>query len=242
MMGAIALNEYFRPVVTERANKSQRIVTQIRQLLVDGKLKIGERLPPERELARVFNVSRTSVREAIKTLSGLDYVVIKKGSGVFVKEALLDSYIDSVAGTLIISRDEVSMIFEIRKVLETQAAAWASLRATETELEELAGLIKEVSSIDPKKISAGVAREYDKKFHSAIIRMSHNDVLARIISGMFDILDRIRLKTAELPGRAAQSINDHSAIVRAITLRDPEKASQAMYDHLESVETTLISI
>lgn len=234
------MNEFFQPVVIERANKSQRIVSQIRQLLADDKLKAGEKLPPERELARVFNVSRTSVREAIKTLAALDLAVIKKGSGVFVKEAMLGSYINNVADTLVISRDEVRMLFEIRKVLETQAAAWAAQRATDSEIAELAGLILEVKFFKLNKINAELAREHDKKFHSTIIKLSHNEVLARIISGMFDVLDKIRITTATLPGRAAQSINDHGAIVKAIAMRDPERAMKAMHNHIESVERTLV--
>lgn len=234
------MNVFFQPVVIERASKSQRIVTQIRQLFIDGELKVGERLPPERELASIFNVSRTSVREAIKTLAALDLVAIKKGSGVFVKEAMLDSYINNFVDSLVISQDEVRMLFEIRKVLETQAAAWAAQRATDSEITELNGLIMEVKSYKPKMIGGEVVREYDKKFHSTIIRMSHNEVLARIISGMFDVLDKVRIKTAVMPGRAAQSINDHSAIAEAIALRDPERAMTAMYNHIESVEKTLV--
>lgn len=234
------MNVFFQPVVIERASKSQRIVTQIRKLFIDGELKVGERLPPERELASIFNVSRTSVREAIKTLAALDLVAIKKGSGVFVKEAMLDSYINNFVDSLVISQDEVRMLFEIRKVLETQAAAWAAQRATDSEITELNGLIMEVKSYKPKMIGGEVAREYDKKFHSTIIRMSHNEVLARIISGMFDVLDKVRIKTAVMPGRAAQSINDHSAIAEAIALRDPERAMTAMYNHIESVEKTLV--
>jgi len=229
----------FQPVVTERTNKSQRIVTQIQQLVVDGKLQPGEKLPPERDLAVIFNVSRTSVREAIKTLAALDLLDIRKGSGVYVKEAMLDTFFTSVADTLVISQAEVRMLFEVRKVLETQAAFWAALRATDGEIEELKALVKEAGALGNKKISADLASEYDKKFHTAIIRLSHNEVLARIITGMFDVLDRVRQKTAILPGRVAQSISDHGDIARAVAARDPEKARVVMYNHIEGVEKTL---
>lgn len=233
------MHSVFQPVVIERANKSQRIVTQIRQLVVDGRLKTGERLPPERELATLFNVSRTSVREAIKILAALDMVVIRKGSGVFVKEAMLDALLNNVVDTLVITRNEVRMIFEVRKVLETRAAAWAAQRASESEIADLTGLINEARASKCLKLTAEEAVEHDKRFHSAIIKLSQNDVLGRILSGMFDVLDKVRLKTSALPGRAARSINDHGEIARAIAARDPEKAMEAMFNHLESVESTL---
>jgi len=229
----------FQPVVTERASKSQRIVTQIQQLVVDGELKPGEKLPPERDLAVIFNVSRTSVREAIKTLAALDLLDIRKGLGVFVKEAMLDTFFTSIADTLVISQAEAHMLFEVRKVLETQAASWAAMRATDEEIEELKALVKEARALGNKKIDAELAREYDKKFHTAIIRLSHNEVLSKIITGMFDVLDRIRQKTAILPGRAVQSISDHGAIARAVADRDPEKARKVMYNHIEGVGKTL---
>lgn len=233
------MHSFFQPVVIERANKSQRIVAQIRQLVVEGSLRAGERLPPERELAILFNVSRTSVREAIKILAALDMVVIRKGSGVFVKEAMLDALLSNVVDTLVITRNEVQMIFEVRKVLETRAAAWAAQRASAIEIEELTGMVQEARDSKNKKISVEEAIEHDKRFHSTIIKLSHNEVLGRILTGMFDVLDKVRTKTAVLPGRAARSVNDHGEIARAIAARDPEKAMEAMLNHLEGVEITL---
>lgn len=227
----------FQPVVTEKTSRSERIVLQIRELIANGKLKPGDKLPPERELAGIFNVSRTSVREAIKTLATMGLIEIKKGHGVFVKEATLDSIINNVADALVLSKEEMKQLFEIRKVLETQAAAWAAERATEEEIEELMKMIKEVKS--KKKLDLALARDYDERFHTKIIRASHNNVLLKVMSGLFDVLDKVRTKTAIVPGRAAKSINDHEAIAIAISNRDAQKASEAMFQHIESVQKTM---
>ncbi|MFZ5648153.1 MAG: FadR/GntR family transcriptional regulator [Bacillota bacterium] len=230
----------FQPVVTEKSSKSQRIVAQIRELFSDGKIKPGDKLPSERELAGIFNVSRTSVREAFRTMAALDMVEIKIGSGVYVKEAMLHSVINNVADNIVISREEVNSLFEIRKVLETHAAAWAARRATEKEIDDLAGLIQEVKKASlSKKIDLSLAMEYDKKFHSTIIKVSHNQVLVKIMSAMFDVLDRVRTKIAVVPGRAVQSINDHEAIAQAIAAKDPVKAMEAMHNHIEGVEKSI---
>lgn len=227
----------FQPVVTEKTSRSERIVLQIRELIASGKLKTGDKLPPERELAGIFNVSRTSVREAIKTLATMGLIEIKKGHGVFVREATLDSIINNVADALVLSKEEMKQLFEIRKVLETQAAAWAAERATEEEIEDIIQLIQEVKS--QKKLDLALARDYDARFHTKIIMASHNNVLLKMMSGLFDVLDKVRTKTAIVPGRAAKSINDHEAIANAISERDAQKASEAMYKHIESVQQTM---
>jgi len=234
------LKNCFYPVVDEKSSKSQKIVTQIRELFSDGKLKPGEKLPPERELAVLFNVSRTSVREAIRTMAALDLVEIKVGCGIFVKEAMLYSVINNAAHTLVISRDEVRSLFEIRRVLETRAAAWAALRASEEETAELAELVREASiNIRLKKNDIDTASIYDKRFHSTVITISQNQVLAKIMSGIFDVLDKVRMRSATVPGRVSQSINDHEEIAEAIAARDPVRAMEAMFNHIDSVEKSI---
>lgn len=234
------MKDCFYPVVDEKSSKSQKIVSQIRQLFADGTLKPGEKLPSERELAIVFNVSRTSVREALRTMAALDLVEIKVGCGVFVKEAMLHSVMNNAAHTLVISQDEVRSLFEIRRVLETRAAAWAALRASEEEIAYLAGLVKEARiSVKSKKNDIDTASIYDKRFHSTVLSISQNQVLVKIMSGIFDVLDRVRIRSATVPGRVAQSINDHEEIAEAIAARDPERAMEAMYVHIDSVEKSI---
>lgn len=230
----------FLPVVTENTSRSERIVSQIKSLMLEGKLKPGDKLPPERELAEVMNVSRTSVREAIKTLSAMGLVVIRKGHGVFVSEANLESVINRVGDALIIKKDEIEQLFEIRKVLETQAAHWAAERATGEEIQYINKLVLEAkAACDHPDTRTEVITNHDKMFHNAVIEASHNNVLAMINSGLLEALSKVRAKTMTLPGRVSQSILDHEEIARAIMARDGNRASKAMYDHIESVERSI---
>lgn len=230
----------FLPVVTENTSRSERIVSQIKSLMLEGKLKPGDKLPPERELAEVMNVSRTSVREAIKTLSAMGLVVIRKGHGVFVSEANLESVINRVGDALIIKKDEIEQLFEIRKVLETQAAHWAAERATGEEIQYINKLVLEAkAACDHPDTRTEVITNHDKMFHNAVIEASHNNVLAMINSGLLGALSKVRAKTMTLPGRVSQSILDHEEIARAIMARDGNRASKAMYDHIESVERSI---
>lgn len=232
--------ERFQPVVTENASRSERIVSQIKLLMLEGRLKPGDKLPPERELAEIMNVSRTSVREAIKTLSAMGLVIIRKGHGVFVGEVNLESVINRVSDALIIKKEELDQLFEIRKVLETNAARWAAERATKEEISYINGLVVEAKTACRKlDTKAEEITNFDKTFHSAVIEASHNSVLVLVNSGLLDALDKVRRKTVTVPGRLAQSILDHEEISRAIAARDGGRASEAMYTHIEGVEESI---
>lgn len=230
----------FQPVVTENRSRSERIVSQIKRLMYDGKLQPGDKLPPERELAEIMNVSRTSVREAIKTLAAMGLVIIRKGHGVFVVEASLGTVINNVGDALVLKKEEVEQLFEIRKVLETQAAHWAAERATGEEIEYLYRLVAEAKAAckDPDT-NMEIITTHDTTFHNAVIEASHNSVLGMVMSGLLGALAKVRARTMSLPGRVSQSILDHEEIVKAVMSREGKKASKAMLNHLESVERSI---
>lgn len=234
------MNSGFQPVVTENRSRSERIVSQIKNLMFEGKLKPGDKLPPERELAEVMNVSRTSVREAIKTLSAMGLVIIRKGHGVFIDEANLGTVINKVGDALILKKEEVEQLFEIRKVLETQAAHWTAERATDEEIGFINKLVSEAKEACRRPdMCADIITSHDTKFHNAVMEASHNSVLGMVMGGLLEALAKIRARTVMLPGRVTQSILDHEEIAKAISARDGNKASMAMYKHIESVEKSI---
>jgi GntR family transcriptional repressor for pyruvate dehydrogenase complex len=206
----------------------------------EGEIKPGDKLPPERELAELMNVSRTSVREAIKTLSAMGLVVIRKGHGVFVSEANLGAVINKMGDVLVLKKDEIEQLFEIRKVLETQAAQWAAERATNEELDDLKKLVEEAkAACKNQNALPEVITSHDTKFHNAVIKASHNVVLGLVMDGMLEALTKVREGTMRMPGRLIQSILDHEEIVKAIMKRDKVAAREAMYGHIESVEKSI---
>lgn len=230
----------FQPVVTENRNRSDRIVSQIKNLMFEDKIKPGDKLPPERELADLMNVSRTSVREAIKTLSAMGLVVIKKGHGVFVSGTDLGSVINKMGDALVLKKDEVEQLFELRKILETQAAQWAAERATAEEMQFLKKIVDEAKqACQSQDTNPEVVTNHDTRFHNAVIEASHNNVLGMVMIGMLEALTKVRLKAMQVPGRVVQSIIDHEEIVKAIMNRDGEAARKAMYSHIESVEISI---
>lgn len=216
----------FRPVATEQAYIPQKIVSQIRGLILNGRLKAGDKLPPVPKLAKSFNVSRNSVREAIIVLTTMGLVEIKTGQGVFIKEITLDSIdslLDDVADLLVLRQDQMKEILEIRKLLEPQAAAWAAKRANVEEIDELSRL----------------ANTYDDKFHAAIMRASHNEILEKIILSILDNLAQAYTNTTILSNLKEKYVNDHKEIALAISRRDSEKARHLMHEHISSMEKNI---
>ncbi|MHB8987023.1 MAG: FadR/GntR family transcriptional regulator [Eubacteriales bacterium] len=230
----------FEPVVMEKANRSQRIVLQIQALISKGKLKPGDKLPPERELAQMLNVSRTSVREAIRTLSTMGLLAIKKGLGVFITEANVEYILGNITESLVIKEDEIAQLFEIRMVLETQAVCWVVDRASDREVENILNIVKTAKEqIVDSMINEETARECDAKFHQGIMEATHNSILMVINQSIMHLLEKMRDKTLSIPGRAVQSIYDHERIAVAIVGRDKEKACELMRLHIESVENSI---
>src|SRR5437867_12526511 len=108
----------------------EEIVRQVKQLIAEGRFKSGDRLPPERELAEKFVVSRTSVREALRALESLGLIDIRPGEGTFVREVSIDALVGPLALLMTTQREAIGELFEARRVLEPALAALAARRAT----------------------------------------------------------------------------------------------------------------
>lgn len=227
----------FEPVGNQRTRLWDKVVLQIRAAIRNGDLKPGDRLPPERKLAEIFGTSRTIVREAMKVLAAQGLVEIRHGQGMFVVDRGSDLSLPRPGepGNL---RD----LFEIRKVLEIQAAAWAALRAPEERVrrlaEELDAVEREVRARDTGRLL--LLGEHDTKFHLAIAEASGNRVLVRVMRDLLDLLAESRAKAWSIPGRPLRSLEEHRRIVGAIAGRDPDRAKVAMYAHLDNVERDIL--
>ena len=125
----------FTPIKTKRLY--EEIVEQIKQLITDGKLKPGDKLLAERELAEQFQVSRASVREAIRTLEMLGVIDIRPGEGTFVRRTGADDIIRPLAMFLAVERSSLLDMFEMRRIFETANASLAAERATQEELDQI---------------------------------------------------------------------------------------------------------
>lgn len=231
----------FEPIGQNLSLRDQ-IVQDILAKIEDGSLSVGNRLPPERDLAIAFNVSRTTVRDALRTLVGLGVLSIQHGKGIFVQGDEGMAIGNALWAPLMVKPDTVAALFEVRKTLETAAAGWAAVRAPLVQKEQLVRLVQDTknhatsaSRMDP--ITAALS---DQAFHTTLIIASHNPVAGRLMTNLLDLLEEVRKKSLAIPGRAWMSILDHEKIAQAIMTGDVTAAQTAMMMHLTSVEQAVL--
>lgn len=216
----------------------EEVVGQLHQLIEEGKLKAGDRLPSERELAETFRVSRTSVREAIKTLETEGFVLTRPGSGTFIAGVNVEAIIPPLASLLSQGKDALLDLFEMRALVEPGIAALAAERATPEDIVRL----KEIFQAQAEQIKRGASGvDTDAEFHFAIGQATHNPALHRLVSAIMDILKPIREQSLQTPGRAQKSLASHRELLAAIERHDPVLAQRAMQHHIEAVEQNVFA-
>ncbi|MFQ5542375.1 MAG: FadR/GntR family transcriptional regulator [Candidatus Binatia bacterium] len=214
------------------------VVSQIHELIRDGRLKAGDQLPSERELAETFKVSRTSVREALRALETEGLIVTRTGMGTFVADLPTESLVAPLARLLIEAKDALADVFEMRKLIEPQIASLAAERASEKDIEGMREILKK----QKEQISKGaMAVEADTEFHFSIGQATQNQALQKLVSGLMDILSHSREESLQTPGRSEDSLASHERILSAIENHDRIGARKAMLHHIEKVEQNIIS-
>jgi GntR family transcriptional repressor for pyruvate dehydrogenase complex len=229
----------FQPV-SQTSRLSERVFNQIRDAIAEGRYQSGDKLPSENELAGVFKVSRTSVREAMKMLAGQGLVSVRRGLGAYV-EHRNPSYLTNLQNILSREKDNILELFQIRKILETEAAAWAAEKARPEDLEKMERLLAEAKVLlrDPKAGRQKLHR-INTEFHYALMKAAGNRTLLKVMSGLMDMLTGGRDIMLQLPGRHAGSVAGHREILAALKRGDSAKARHSMAKHLDAAMETII--
>ncbi|HEX2439377.1 MAG TPA: FadR/GntR family transcriptional regulator [Methylomirabilota bacterium] len=215
----------------------EEIVRRVKAMIAEGRLKGGDRLPPERDLAEKFVVSRTSVREALRALESLGLVEIRPGEGTFIREVSIDALVEPLARLMASEREATSELFEARRLLEPSLAALAATRATPEEIQEMERILE----AQAQEVAAGrTGLAQDAQFHAAIGTAAHNRAITRIAHAVMDLLTQSREESLNTPGRPTRSHEDHRRVLAAVRARDAEGARRAMLEHIEAVETLVV--
>ena len=214
----------------------EAIVVRLRELIRQGEILHGSRLPPERTLAEQFDVGRSSVREAIRSLELQGLVVTRHGSGPFVNTQSLDAVATLMApenGT-----GGLEDIFEMRHLLEPQIAALAARRATPADIERLASILVEQQR---QVLEGETGVDADTEFHFTLASATHNPALVKVVNAVEDVLRRSRDRYLQQPGRPERSLHSHHEILAMVQAGDAAGARRAMDHHLTTVEPANIS-
>jgi GntR family transcriptional regulator, transcriptional repressor for pyruvate dehydrogenase complex len=213
------------------------VARQIQALIVDGALKTGDLLPPERELAERFGVSRSSVRDAIRTLEFVGLVVPRQGEGTVVADVSPEAVVMPIASVLGRKRELIEELLDIRKMIEPALAARAAERATPEEIARLEDVLKRQRA---KTQRGELAVEEDAEFHYQLALAAKNGVVRRVIDVLMRLLRETRARSLQTHGRPERSLAGHKRILDAIKRRDPAAAERAVRRHVEEIESIVL--
>jgi GntR family transcriptional repressor for pyruvate dehydrogenase complex len=221
---------------------SDVIERELEALISDGILSASQQLPPERELAKQFDVSRPSVREAIQRLEVKGLLTRRQGGGTFVSETLFSNLSDPLLNLLANHTDSQRDLLETRHALEGIAAYFAALRGNEEDFHRIVQCQKAISVMLVKESIEEEAKAI-MEFLIAIAEASHNVVLLHIIRSLSPLLEKnVSQNLTLLHDREPlmQKLNEHRAkIVEAIISGEPEKAREMSHTHLAFIDETL---
>lgn len=220
-----------------RRNKLYEEVARQIEGLILKKLQPGDKLPSERELAEMLGVSRSSIRDAIRSLELVGLVEPRQGAGTIVREVTADSLLNPLSNLLVRQRQQVSELLDFRKMLEPPLAARAATHASAEEIDEMA----EILDRQDKKLRLGeLPIDEDSEFHYSLAMASGNSVVLKVLDMLMDLLRETRERSLQIEGRPQKSLAGHRRILAAIKRHDAEAAKAAMRRHIEDIEEIVL--
>lgn len=224
----------FRPIRTKKIYEV--IIEQIKTLILEGKLRPGDRLMSEREMAEKMQVGRSAVREAFRALEAMRIVEIKPGEGTYIREANTDYIIESLALVLQSEDQATQELMELRRILEEECAALAASRHTEG---DLIAMRKYLAELDTASQRGEIGYESDLGFHYSIYKATGNAIIFRLMAtlrdtvrhALYEVLDELVSSNSATPRQLYQ---EHVQIYQAIASGDAEAARLAMRSHLNT--------
>lgn len=205
------------------------IAARIRDLAASEGLDAGDRLPPERELARRMGVSRTSLREALTALRVDGEIEVRRGSGIYLLRPPEES-IPPIPAEIRREHPGLPALGEVRNALEALAAELAAIRRSDA---DLVRMVEAIRTMDAAVAQGGDGVDGDRMFHAAIQAASGNPALSALLDQISDGAVRIARASLQRPGQPPRSLNAHRLILEAIVGRDAELAARLMRQHLE---------
>jgi GntR family transcriptional repressor for pyruvate dehydrogenase complex len=219
-------------------NKVYEEVAQEIERVILKKLRPGDKLPSERELAEMLSVSRSSIRDAIRGLELRGLVAPRQGAGTIVCELSTDSLANPFGNALKRRREQVSEFLDFRKMLEPPLAARAATHASAGEISEMEEILQRQ---DAKQARGDDAVAEDAEFHYSVALASGNSVVLKVLDMIMDLLRETRKRSLQVEGRPQKSLAGHRRILAAIKRHDAEAAKSAMRRHIEDVEEIVLN-
>lgn len=218
-----------------RDNLSEQVADRIQQMIVAEALRSGDKLPAERELAERLGVCRPVIREAIRILEVRGLLCVKPGCGTYVQQVTLQSTAAHLGLYVKLQHCPSTMeeLFEVRRMLEVEAAGLAAVRATGEDLQRLVTLIEAMSA------ECGQPEAYarhDLDFHLAVAAGAHNAYLTLLFGPFVELMAEVITLSCYASGAAEAGLRHHQAILAALTRHESALSRQAMADHMDAAQ------
>lgn len=226
--------DFYHPI-SRQPKLSDQVEEEFIRLIERGELRPGNQLAPERELADRFTVSRTVIREAIRSLAARGVIEVRPGSGAVIVVPETSRVAKSMSLILRLvgdSHDPYTNVFEARRVLEVEIAGLAAKRATQHDLDELAANLEMMRSSTEIEAIA----ESDVEFHAALARATHNEIFSVWLDSVVDIMLEVRRYSLMVSVNKDKALRDHQAIYDFVAAHNSEGACEAMETHLRDGE------
>jgi GntR family transcriptional regulator, transcriptional repressor for pyruvate dehydrogenase complex len=232
LQGSPHLAPISRPAIADE------IVNRLIRLILEERLRPGDRLPTEHELMARLAVGRSSLREAVKTLRALGVVDVVNGNGMFVGQGGASLGSKPLSWGLLMRESGARELIEGRRLVESELAALAAERASADEIEEIGRL----ATAEPELGDAAAYGRAAIDFHLAVASAAHNTVLTYFFEGLQHILRDWISQTYEAHGEEARVPNEHVPVYEAIRARDAARAREAMALHLDAAGKRLLRL
>lgn len=223
----------FSPIKSKKIY--EYVIEQIQDMIMNGTLKKGDKLPSERELAEQLKVSRTSIREALRGLEILGLVESRQGEGNFIKDKIEESFFEPLSVMFMLNKDNPEDILELRMIIEVEAAYLAAKRVTKKDKEDLKEILGRMKEAQDEKSRSRI----DKELHYRIAKTTGNYFIVNILNGISMLMESFIIYARE---KILEDIDDnellfmqHEAICNSIIEGNPDKAAVAMRTHLELI-------
>lgn len=210
---------------------SANVTERLERLIHERHLEPGDRMPSERELAEHFGVSRTVIREAVRSLVARGLLEVRPGSGALIKAPTAQTVVQSVVSFMQVGQPEFdySKIHEVRRVLEIEIAGLAAERRYEEDLQHIQSYLEQMEAAIADRPAFAAA---DVAFHVALARATHNELFVILLDSIAGVMFRVRELGGRLPSAPQHALRFHRKIFRKVRAQDVEGARQAMLEHL----------
>ena len=236
MMSDSTTARQLRPL--SKKTQSDQVVEILKEYISSDEIQIGEKLPPELTLAKMLNVGRSTIREAIRTLSVLGYIEIVNGKGSFLRQKQVDLTMYHIVSWFENHQFELEDFIEVRNLIEPYAVQMAIKNGSDEDIEKIDIIRLEYE----KEIENGPGPklgELDARFHQAIVDTTHNQVLSNLYKVLVEAFADYRRRSFSVQYHAKNAIEPHRMIIKAIKERNTKAAKAAMREHLNKVYTDM---